>query len=144
VLPFSYCRARAVPPLHWRNMPHDSLLHTNDRFANSTCPLNALTPTGKIMKSRSFKDDRIGPLTQSDSARSSGLQWHLDQHRPLALKPFPQRLRECMSEVTRLPGTPIPFAKHTQSRSGRPISNISGARRPDRRTPTRNSRLRTA
>jgi len=23
--------ARAVPPLHWRNMPHDSLLHTNDR-----------------------------------------------------------------------------------------------------------------
>jgi hypothetical protein len=38
-------------------------------------------------------------------------------------------------ELTRAPGTPIPLAKSVQSRSGRPISNISAARGPGLPTP---------
>jgi len=48
----------------------------------------------------------------------------------LPLPVLPVALPKASSELTRVQGTPIPFANCIQSKSGRPISNISRARVP--------------
>jgi len=49
---------------------------------------------------------------------------------PSLLSPARSTSTKSSSELMRVPGTPMPFAMDTQSRSGRSISNMSRARGP--------------
>src|SRR5947208_14441753 len=52
---------------------------------------------------------------------------------PWLSNPSRNALPNSFKELTRVPGTPRPFAKSTQSRSGRPISNRFRTRSEERR-----------
>src|SRR5271170_7464950 len=85
-------------------------------------------------------------LVEAPSEPPRGLlERKLDHPRPITLKPSLMAFEKASSAETRLAGTPMPFARCTQSRVGRLMSNKSAARGPGGPTPRpANSRCSTA
>src|SRR6185437_4550350 len=93
---------------------------------------------------RARPHDRRVALMPVAVEKSPGLRPGLQRHHsttsinfgPESAKPARSEAANWSRSVTRVPGTPMPFASETQSRSGRPISSMSSARGPMLPAPT--------